>query len=209
MNNDEQNSMVLGNVDNSVSTSNPENLGETLNNPTMQVMDNLGGNEVLTGNNNEKQLDNSINNSVIEPSLNNNSSMVMEGPSVKNEPPFEAPPAYTNPQTIEPVTNNYEPQGSIGMTPPVSLEAEKKPKKEPNKTLFIVIVLIALAAVGLGTYYVLNYTDLFAKKEEITIETKNIEINIGEALPESITEYATITGTIVSNCNPIAKNISI
>ena len=202
MNNDNnQNSMVIGNVDNSGVTN------DNLNNEVIENLDNNGttNNNVMPNSpvtNNDTQ---NSNGTFFSQPLNNdnNQGLVMDNniPLTEPTPQVQTPPAYTNPQTINPTPNNFQPQGSIGMTPPVSLEPEQKPKKKTNKTLFVIIVLIALIAVGFGTYYVLNYTDLLTKKEQIVIDTNTIEINIGETLPESITEYAKITGTNISNCN--------
>lgn len=228
--NNNQSSMVLGNVENipsanqvqnntipnnNVSNNGVQNSSGNINNDNMS---NMAGNQVMTGNVIEPvpnpQVENL--NSNVSPTnigvpsnngINNNIGTVMDGSNIPLQEPTpqtQTPPAYTNPETInQNQSNNFQPQGSIGMTPPVSLEPEKQPKKKTNKILFVIIIIIVLIGIGFGTYYVLNYTNLLVKKEEINIETKNIEINIGETLPENINEYATITGTNTSNCNPV------
>lgn len=110
-------------------------------------------------------------------------------------------PAYTNPQNINPMPG-FEHTGTIGTTPPISLEPEKQPqKKKTNKTLFVVIIILLLFGVGFGTYYVLKYTDLLSSKPKITINTKDIEVNMGENLSSNLTDYADIVGTDYHNCN--------
>lgn len=117
---------------------------------------------------------------------------------------------YTNPQNINPAPMpGFEGQGTVGTTPPISLEKEKKPKKPVNKTMFVIIILALLVVVGFGTYYVLNYTDLLQKKATIKIDTKNFEVNLGENLPEDINSYATITGTNTQNCERITNEVDV
>ncbi len=121
-----------------------------------------------------------------------------------------APQAYTNPQTISPSQiPGFEDHNQIGQTPPISSEQDQKPKKKKNKFLFILLILVVLGGIGYGTYYLLNNTDLLKKKEKISIVTKNKQLGISETLPDSITEYATITGTDPSNCYLDTKDVDM
>lgn len=146
--------------------------------------------------------------------------------------PTEAPQAFTNPQTINPVggqtqgvpgaTPNpnpspaqpqtvapaFESSSQIGTTPPISLEPDKKPKKKMNGTVFALIVIVALAAVGFGTFYVLRYTDLLKKKPNISILTNPVIVSLGEELPEDIEVYASVNGTAVSNCTKDVSKVN-
>ncbi len=126
-------------------------------------------------------------------------------PSMENNsvPPVVPQPAYTNPQTIN--------QNTIGTTPPISYEPEKKPKaKNNNKILFIIIIVLVLAVVGFGTYYVLKYTDLLNNNaKDVTITTKNLEFNMGNELSSNVADYAEISGTEYTNCNVDYGNIDI
>lgn len=110
--------------------------------------------------------------------------------------PVQPEPAYTAPQSMP----GFETSSQIGTTPPVNLEEEKGPKKKSNKLAFIVLIIALLAGVGYGTYYVLTKTDLLQKKNNIVINTKNLEFEIGEAIPENIIDYADVTGTDITNC---------
>jgi hypothetical protein len=129
-------------------------------------------------------------------------------PSVTSAPQVEAVPTpqagetkeFTSINNINPTPTTPGFDSSIGTNPPISLEASKEPKKKGNKTAFVVIIIILLVGVGLGTYYVLNYTDLLIKRESITVTTNNLTFNVGDELPDSISEYATISGTSASNC---------
>ncbi len=123
-------------------------------------------------------------------------------PSVQPMVNPEPTPAYSNPQTLGsgPIPG-FESPNNIGTTPPISLEPEKQSKKKSSKLPFIIIIVAVLGAVGFGTYYVLNYTNLINKNTPtITIETKTVEVNLGDDLSQNIDDYATVTGTQSSNC---------
>ena len=153
--------------------------------------------------------------------LDNNAQMA-PNPSVGvNVPPIE--PMNDNPNGLPPIPpvgpNPVMPNNStsstgftnpnvIGITPPVSFEPEKEPKKKQNKLMFIIIILVVLAGVGFGTYYVLNYTNIFNKATaRISITTKDLEVEIGKSLSTNISEYATISGTESTNCSLNTKEV--
>lgn len=217
--NNNLNGTVLGSVGNQepVSTE-PTNLGQmpnmntNMNNgvsPNVNVQNNMG-----VTNNNPVMPNNPVPNNDPVGVQNNGQIGVPLGESMQQpQEVVTPPPAYTNPQTINPAPMNqmpgFENPANIGTTPPISLEPEKKPKKKGNKVLFVILILIVLVGVGFGTYYVLNYTDLLSKKEQVTIETKDIEVSINGTLPTSITEYATINGTDTKNCSLNTLNVVI
>lgn len=233
MNNENNNGTVLGNI-------NPDVSPNPIPNPTpVNGVENLNGNSPVNANPTPTPEVNPIPASlgpVPEPvnmnpnpspnlnsndSLNNNQAPVQPTvgpqpteqpvqppippqPSVDNSVPPAAPqPAYTNPQAIN--------QNTIGTTPPISYEPEKKPKmKKNNKILFIIIIVLVLALVGFGTYYVLNYTDLINKSSStVTISTKNLEFEMGNALSDNVADYAEINGTSATNCTLDKQNVDI
>ena len=203
MNNDtnNQNGMVLGTVNTTpVANGAPEPV-ETLGTPTNN---NVINPEVLNNNTNNT----AVTTPPVEPAQPVGQPTPVEQPAPVEPAPQAAPtpvvapePAYTNPQAINPKPPVAGFDGSIGTTPPVSLEPEKVPKKKGNKFLFTLLIIVLLIGVGFGTYYILNYTDLLKKKETITVETKELSFNIGDDLPTNISEYATITGTDSKNCS--------
>lgn len=119
-------------------------------------------------------------------------------------------PSYTNPADINPQPMpGFDNPGVIGQTPPVSLDVEKKPKKS-NKLAFIVLILAAILAVGYGVYYVLTKTDLIKQNSaQVTITAKDINVNIGEVLPEDVNSFAEITGTDSKNCTLDVSNVDV
>ncbi len=125
-------------------------------------------------------------------------------PGMPEPLPVTPEPAYTNPNTIgnpNGMMPGFESANNIGTTPPISFEPEKKPEKKTNKLVFIIIILVVLAAVGFGTFYVLKYTDLLNNKvAKISIEPKNFEVNLGDELPSTNGDYATVTGTDIASC---------
>ena len=114
-------------------------------------------------------------------------------------------PAYTNSSSIPTPGSmpGFESSSTIGTTPPLSLEPEGQPQKKTNKTLFVVIVIIVLAGVGFGTFYVLKYTNLLNNKvAKISIVPKNFELEVGASVPSgNNADYATVTGTDISTCH--------
>lgn len=217
MNNDTNNNLngtVLGSVNN---TNLNNGFNQMPNSPVETLDSNFGNqNPGITGsqvvNNNPISSQDGQNTFFNNPPVNGmsqpNQGMVNEVPNV--QPSVE--PAYTNPQSINPAPMpGFENSNMIGTTPPISFEPEKKPKKKGDKILFIIIVLLALAGVGFGTYYVLNYTDLLnnIQKEQVNVTTNNLEINVGDSLSTSIADYATITGTDTRNCSLNTNNVDV
>ncbi len=140
-------------------------------------------------------------------SLNNNSQMNLNAQGIPNPEP-----AFTNPSNIAPSMPGFESSSQIGMTPPISFEPEKQPKKKTNKTTFIIAVIAVLAIVGFGVYYVLNYTNLLNnQKAKVTIAMKeNVTVNLGDDLSKlTIDTFATITGTQPSNCSVDYSNVDL
>lgn len=212
MNNDTNNNLngtVLGSVDN---TNNTMAIGEQVESLDTESSLVMGESQVMGSSSQPEGVSQTQSTFFNNPPTNNgsvSSSNVLESPqpvpaSTIIEPvsQTEPTPAYTNPQSINPQPMpGFENSGTIGTTPPISLEPEKKPKKKANKTLFVIIILILLAGVGFGTYYVLNYTDLLKPSEQISIVTKDLEISMGDKLSTVITDYADITGTDSRNCS--------
>lgn len=227
MNNNDLNGNVLG----STTLGDTTNMNNNTLNNTSSGVENLGSVESLEQVNNNTNLNtmqpnqmqfNQVQNNQMQPNqmqpnqmqnnqnLNNVNNTINPGVSTSNVMP-EA--AYTNPQNITPTPMpGFESSSVIGTTPPMQNEnrnanVSKEPKKKGSKVLFIIIVVVLLCGVGLGTYYVLNYTDLLNKKPTVTIEVKDLSLNVGDKFP-SIDEVATITGTDVSNCNVISTDVN-
>lgn len=206
--NNNYNGQILGSVDNSnlnnnMNVSNELESLETLDmntqnstpNPSFMYTSDMNNNANVNSNINNQNMGSSVLNGQ---TLGQNTVSNPVPPQV--ERPVQVEPAYTNPQSINSMPG-FESSSTIGTTPPISLEAEKQPKqKKSNKTLFVIIVIILLFGVGFGTYYVLNYTDLLSKAPKVEITTNDLEINLGENLPESISDYANVVGTDIKSC---------
>lgn len=196
--NNNLNGTILGNVNNE-----NNNVPTNENVEMLDVNVNSNPSQIVNDNNIVNQQNTYFNNNAID--NQNSNQTVSEASQVMADPmpQVEPTPAFTSLQSINPAPMpGFENSGTIGTTPPMSLEPEKQPKKKnTNKILFIILVLIVLAGVGFGTYYILNYTDILNKKSEVKIETKDLEINVGDTLSDKIGDYATITGTDVKNCS--------
>ena len=96
-------------------------------------------------------------------------------------------PAFDNPNNI----GTIPPNNNIAQ--PIN---NKKQKKGMNKTLFIILIIGLLGAVGAGVYWYLS----LPKTPDVTIETKDITYELNEEISTSVEDYATIKGTNASNC---------
>lgn len=125
-------------------------------------------------------------------------------PSTPVEPVAPVPPLqYDVPDTINnissvPVFNDI---GTVPPIPdiPVQNVPQNVPKKKKgiNKGIFILIILVSMAAVGVGVYMFLHISNSKASP----VITKKVEIEVGSAVSSLITDYATFKGIDSSNCS--------
>lgn len=114
-----------------------------------------------------------------------------------------APINYDIPEVIDnaPVFND------IGTVPPITdipaINAIAEPaipegpkKKGMNKTLFVVIIILALCAVGGGVYIILNKTN-----SKPLVSTKLVKIEAGSVVSTDIKDYAVFNNIDSSTCN--------
>ena len=100
-------------------------------------------------------------------------------------------------------TNGYvEPNRveNIGSVPP-SNQTPVKQKKPMNKTLFVVLIIVLIAAVAIGVYYFLNMSN------SVNVSIKDVNIGVGETLSDNISDYATITGKNADTCTLNNRNV--
>lgn len=91
---------------------------------------------------------------------------------------------------------------TIGQVPPSNGPTNNKTnKKGMNKTLFIILIIVAIAAVAFGVYYFLSISG----KANVTL--KNVTVGVGEALSDNINDYATISGD-ASSCTLNTRNVN-
>lgn len=125
-----------------------------------------------------------------------------------------APVGTTDTNTPTPVVPGINPTpqpmpafdnpNSIGVVPPANNEpTNKKKKKGMNKILFILLIIVLLGAVGAGVYWYLN----LPKTPNVSIENRDLVLELNEEVPTSIEDYATIKGTNVSNCTLNAEKV--
>lgn len=160
--------------------------------------------------------------------LSSNNDGIKEGGqffNVPNNPNPTSEPVnnFTNPETLgnsEPnLMPGFENSNPTGLTPPTYLDSNPTPSpvnepsklknKQSNKILFIVVIILVLIAVGGGTYYILRYTKLLNfNKNTINVTPNNLEINLGDELPNN-NEFATVTGTSIDSCTIDKSNIDL
>ena len=90
---------------------------------------------------------------------------------------------------------------NIGGMPPENSQPVKT-KKGMNKTLFIVLIIVLIAAVAFGVYYFLNISN------KVKVTVKEVNIGVGETLSDDINDYATITGNDASSCTLNNRNVN-
>ena len=150
------------------------------------------------------------------------SEVVMEAPNPNPTPVMDTPatpvvepapvmdngmntiPAPSTEPVMAPMPG-FEDPNVVGTIPPQTVEAEKKPDKPKNKIAFIILIVVVLLAIGGGTFYLLKYTDLFKRSEQVTITTKKVSVEVGAELSSDINDYATIKGTESKNCKNITN----
>ena len=108
---------------------------------------------------------------------------------------------YDIPEPINttPIFNNIGTVPPLGETPQnnnfSSINNQPKNKKNGNKLIFVLIIVLAIAAVGVAVYILLHITN---KKPVIT---KTIELEIGSNLSGNINDYAVFDGVDSSTCS--------
>ena len=91
---------------------------------------------------------------------------------------------------------------NIGAVPPPNIETAPKKRKPMNKTLFVVLIIVLIAAVAFGVYYFLNMGS-----NSLNVTVKNVTIGVGETLSDNITDYATISGEGSGSCTLNTRNV--
>ncbi len=92
----------------------------------------------------------------------------------------------------------------VGTVPPA--QKEPKEKKPMNKVLFIILIVVLLAAIAYGVYY---YLSLGKSKTAINVKTNPVTLNLGDTLSTDINDYAQITGTNPKNCVLHTENVDV
>lgn len=151
---------------------------------------------------------------IVQPEVSENTPVIAEE-SFNNQNDINAIPDVISP--VEPVAPiNYDiPEvidnapifNDIGTVPPITdgpiinnaiaepAVPEAPKKKGMNKTLFVVIIILALFAVGTGVYVLLN------KTSKSPVVLKQVKIEAGTSPSTNIKDYATFTNVDSSTCN--------
>lgn len=85
---------------------------------------------------------------------------------------------------------------SIGSVPPPMNNNKKG--KTANKILLILLVLVLMAGVAYGVYFFLNKANGVTNKLSVT--TKEVKLNIGDKIPEKVTDYVTVNNGNAESC---------
>ena len=192
MNNDnELNSISLGNVDNSQ------------NNGVPPVDSNVEALNMPEENNNVAPVPPAMDNAPVEPIQ----------PELQPVEPV-APISYDVPEVIN--NNNESPfMNEIGTVPPINNipgnptpapttePVSEPPRKKTNKLIFVIIIVLALAAVGVGVYIFLN----LAKNKAPLVTIKNVQIELGSEISTNIDDYAFFRNVDKATCSLDTTNL--
>ena len=138
-----------------------------------------------------------------------------------NPIPVESIPQNGNPSGGVNSTNNIN-QGNVGMDPVNNVNVngfveppkkenigemppKQKPEKKPmNKGLFVILILVLMAGVAFGVYYLLKVS----KEKQVSVKLKeNVVVPLGGPVSTNIDDYAIISGADKTNCSVITSNI--
>lgn len=97
----------------------------------------------------------------------------------------------------------------IGTVPPIPeapilTEAPKskhKNKKPVNKTIFVLIIVLVIAAIGVAVYVLLGISGKKVNGGSSPIILKEVNIELGGEISTNINEYATFKGISSNNCS--------
>ena len=84
----------------------------------------------------------------------------------------------------------------IGSTPELNPK-EKSKKTDYKKTFLFCLLIILIAALGGGAYYLINIKGIFNSKG---VETKDLTVEIDDKLSTVIDDYGTFKNTSATNC---------
>ena len=92
---------------------------------------------------------------------------------------------------------------NIGTVPPPAQPNNAKGKKKApiSKPLFIIIIVVLIAAVAFGVYYFLSISN------KTTVSLKTVEVGVGDVLSDNINDYATISGNDAASCTLNIRNV--
>ncbi len=92
---------------------------------------------------------------------------------------------------------------SIGSIPPENtMPADSgKAKKPLNKVVFVIIIVVLIAAVAFGVYYFLSVSS------GPRVSLKSVTIGVGESLSDDVADYADISGDTDNTCVLNTRNV--
>ena len=146
-----------------------------------------------------------------EPTIDQNVLMPSPPPSMNIDTPvgmstLQATPSFSQgpmapnnlenpkPSELEDVNKSLG-YNNIGMVPPNS-SAEPKQKRKPNKTIVFLLVVILIAAIGIGVFL---YLRMGNKKSSVTL--KDVTIEPSESISTNINDYVA-SGSLDKSCVP-------
>ena len=93
----------------------------------------------------------------------------------------------------------------IGTTPELDPKA-KSGNKKGGKTALFALIILAIGALGAGSYYLINVKHIFDKS---SVKLKDVVVEQGGVLSENINDYATFTNTSSANCVQDLTNVDV
>jgi len=121
--------------------------------------------------------------------------------------PFMQNKSMNQTDNINDISNPFPQAGAV--PPVVDTLADEKPKKKSNKTAIFLIVVLLIAAVAFGIYYVLVLSKSKSSGVKSTVVAKELNIELGSSLPTDLESYADITGFTKDQCSFDTSGIDV
>ncbi len=107
---------------------------------------------------------------------------------------FDTTPIFDEIGTVPPIPN-VSVDTSVPPTPEV--KPAKPKKKGINKTLFVVLIILAIAGVGVAVYFFLQKSN----EPKFSVKLKEVTVEVGGVLSTDINDYAIFYGINQSQCS--------
>lgn len=198
---------AVGSIPEPIESTNLNKAPESINDVSLNI-NSLPNNEEIKSNEVTTDINTLQNPSEVKPEDNNLSDSTNVSPNTQSIEQQSAVPVAPVNYDIPEVIDNTPVYNEIGVVPPItnapilnqavaeSVSDDVPHKKPMSKPLFVIVILLALIAVGGGVYAFLSLAS-----NRVEVLTKTVLIEQGSSVPTDINVYATFKNIDSSTCN--------